>query len=169
MRWANSLTSLAILVGTASTVIGQDDCGYRWSDRFANFEIPNTINTAAVFDDDGSGPRLPALFVGGSFSDLYPIRSDSRYIVKWDGSRYSTVGGGAPSYVAQIQTMTVCDEDGAGPEPEALFVAPTTIGGCAKWDGSTWSPCTFPGMDAGYSIRLLDTFDADGPGLRLRP
>ena len=169
MRWAISLTSLAILVGTASTAIGQDDCGYRWSDRFGTYDFNGSRPSAAqVFDEDGDGPRLPALFVGGSFSNMRlhpsPIIEGTRNIARWDGARWTSVGGGAPDYVGWITGMTVFDQDGPGPEPEALYVAPTLTGGCARWDGAVWANCNHAGMPPNYEIKHLATFDDDGAG-----
>jgi hypothetical protein len=67
------------------------------------------VNALGVFDD-GSGA---ALYAGGSFSSAGG--SAANRIAKWDGSSWSALGSGLPSYVTALAPF----DDGGGP---ALFV-----------------------------------------------
>jgi hypothetical protein len=114
------------------------------------------ITSLEVYDD-GTGP---ALYVGGWFEKAGAM--PAKNIAKWDGSRWSTVGGGINSgYVSALRVW----DDGQGP---ALYVAGsfTSVGGVsanniARWNGQAWSPLA-AGVD-GYYVAALAPFD-DGNG-----
>ncbi len=131
--------------------------GSKWSALSDGFD--SYVNALAVFDD-GQGP---ALYVGGS--DVFDIGGGrlARYIAKWDGTTWSTVGAGMNSAVF---ALTIFD-DGQGPELYAGG-AFTVAGGVpanyiAKWNGTTWQPVG-SGMDKDVGVfEVWD--DGGGPAL----
>jgi hypothetical protein len=143
--------------------------GTTWSALGSGFSndafpgLPAEVRAFSVFDDDGPGPHVPALYAAGSFtrSGSTPV---SR-IAKWNGARWEPLGTGLGS---SVTALAVFDADGVGPEPPALYAAGyfTTAGGIsanhiAKWDGGTWSPLGTGLNDAALTLAV---FDADGPG-----
>ena len=139
---ATGLLSFAASVhaaGPASSVlsVSSGQCQPQWVPTVGEpAGVNGTIEAMAVFDD-GSGP---ALFVGGDFSRAGGINVSN--LAKWDGSRWSDVGGGVNG---TVRALTVYD-DGSGP---ALHVGGTFsfVGGpkgfstnsIAKWDGTEWA------------------------------
>ena len=119
---------------------------------------PPGVWCAAVYDD-GAGP---ALFVGGGFYGANGVPSEG--IIKWDGTAWSSVGGGVQHW--PVEHMVVYD-DGTG---SALYVSGSFLsaGGVparrlAKWDGTTWSSL---GANPDLGITALATYD-DGTGTGL--
>ncbi len=117
----------------------------------------------AVFDDDGAGPRLPALYVGGMFWHAGGIRVNQ--IARWDGSSWSALGAGMNGI---IHAAHAHDDDGPGPHPPALYVGGyfTKAGGnpayrIAKWNTRAWWSLG-DGMD--HYVMALTSFDPDGDG-----
>lgn len=95
--------------------------------------LDGRVEAMAVWNDGGGD----ALYVVGQFANVGGLPAPG--IAKWNGTAWSSVGGGATS----ISDIVVFD-DGAG---SALYVdgAFTTIGGqpiatTARWDGSAWTP-----------------------------
>ncbi len=117
---------------------------------------PNdSVNALAVHDEDGDGPATPALFAGGIFFNAAGL-AETVGIARWDGSVWSSVGGGVGGAVSALTTF---DEDGGGPNPPRLFAGGnfTTAGGAmirrvARWDGALWS-----GLDDGVDAPLFAT------------
>src|SRR5690606_8785196 len=91
-----------------------------------------------VFDEDGKGPKPPALFVGGQFEFAGGVPVDG--LSKWDGREWSDVGGGLksshPGTRAGVRSMAVYD-DGRGP---ALYVGGSfaSAGGKETWNIARW-------------------------------
>ena len=117
-----------------------------------------------MYDDDGPGPRAPALYVGGRFK--YAGGVEVRNIGRWDGTAWSALGSGSAS--TSVEALCVFDPDGAGPMGESLFAGGPGLNagglqtnGLARWDGTTWH--TVPGW-VGNSPLALTAFDDDGPG-----
>ncbi len=117
-----------------------------------------------VFDDDGPGPRPPALYVAGEFRRAgdVPVKN----VARWDGLQWSPLGEGVDG---QIWAMAIFDDDGPGPRPPALYVggdfhmaggrAATRI---AKWDGVAWYPVG-DGMNDDVNMLAVLDMDDDGP------
>jgi hypothetical protein len=146
--------------GVAASTIAKWD-GVSWTALGSGLQGSTygpTVEALAVFDD-GSGP---ALFVGGDFTIAGGVNAS--HIAKWDGSSWSSVGGGVTgTLVSSLRTF----DDGSGP---ALYVGGffSSAGGVsanhiAKWDGSTWS-AVGGGMNQG--VYALSAFD-DGSGAAL--
>jgi HYR domain-containing protein len=111
----------------------------------------------AVYDD-GSGP---ALFVGGEFTTAGGAPASR--IAKWDGTTWSSVGGGVNN---TVRAFAVWD-DGGGP---ALYVAGSfgQAGGAsasriARWNGTSWT--TLGSGINGTVHALLVHDDGSGPAL----
>ena len=116
------------------------------------------------FDDDGPGPREPALYAAGSFAYADGLRVNS--IARWDGTNWEALGTGLGSGVS---ALAVFDADGPGPGPPMLYVGGgfvhdpggRNISNLARWDGQQWRDV--PGY-AGGGIQSLYVFDDDGDG-----
>src|SRR6185503_15994693 len=112
-------------------------CSPSWRPTFG--ELPGTngsVYSLATYDD-GSGP---ALFVGGSLTTAGGI--DASRIAKWDGTRWSAVGGGVSGGALGplhewVKALAVYD-DGGGP---ALYVGGTftSAGGVAAKGIARWN------------------------------
>jgi hypothetical protein len=128
----------------------------------------SSVYCLCVFDDDGPGPRPPALFAGGSFSTAGSVPAES--IARWDGQSWS----GVTSISSSVRAMAVFDDDGPGPNPPSLFVtgyfsvAGQPASRIAKWRGvgHFWEPLgggLTQGNLATYGLTLA-VFDEDGDG-----
>jgi len=107
--------------------------GTAWS-NLAGGGLNGAGHALAIFDD-GTGP---ALYAGGEFTTAGG--QTARRIARWDGSRWSEVGGGIPS--GAVYALAVFN-DGSG---DALYVGGSfsSAGGVpannvAKWDGTSWT------------------------------
>ena len=141
--------------------------GTSWSAVAAGWGVGGTVYALTVFDDDGVGPNLPSLFVGGDFHFAPgPLGIFANNVINWDGSSWSALGDGVDG---NVRALVVHDDDGAGPSPPALYAGGSfnTAGGrsaarVAKWDGMTWSALG-AGIEGG-AVSALVTLDDDGPG-----
>ncbi len=134
------------------------------------------IRSLAVFDPDASGPLPESLVVVGQFSSF---RGDPALTqrIRWDGTNwhpmYSGGGPGGPfSSTYFPHRLVVLDADGAGPEPESLFMlqsdaspAPRCL---AKWNTSSYAWGQFGGpfvLNEDQEIILdMTAFDPDDSG-----
>ncbi len=103
--------------------------------------LPRAAARAACF--------LPALVAGGQTCDPH-------WSSRFPGSDLDE----------SVHAFVMFDDDGGGPNPEALYVAGafTTAGGAsanriARWDGSSWSAL---GAGANKTVHALAVFDDDG-------
>jgi hypothetical protein len=139
--------------------------GTGWAPVGDGFDGP--VYALTVFDDDGPGPNLPALYAGGRFTHADGAPANS--IAKWEGNTWSPVGDGmAAQYSPTVYALAEFDDDDAGPNLPALYAGGyfTTAGGItannvAKWDGTAWSA-----LESGTnrSVYALAVFDPDGSG-----
>jgi hypothetical protein len=112
----------------------------------------------AVFDD-GSGP---ALYVGGDFTHAGGVPSPS--IAKWDGSSWSSVGGGMarPDGVLPLVGALAVHDNGSGPALYAtgsfLRAGNTAARYLARWDGAAWAEVDGGLSSDGYSLLGDDPF-----------
>jgi len=125
------------------------------------------IYAMTVFDDDGPGPNMPALYIGGEFTLVGGSVSAAR-VASWNGTSWSPLAGGIGGSVPFVSAFAVFDEDGDAPDPPRLFVAgdydladSITVNNIARWDGATWSPLL--NGTSGF-IDDLAVFDPDGTG-----
>jgi hypothetical protein len=93
----------------------------------------------AVFDEDGAGPGLPALFAAGDFFIAGGV--SAIHVARWNGSAWSPVGPGLSGGL--IYTLTVFD-DGFGEKLFAggdfAFAGGNPVPKVARWNGLSWAP-----------------------------
>ncbi|MBI3844287.1 MAG: hypothetical protein HY292_06560 [Planctomycetes bacterium] len=96
-----------------------------------------SVFSFATFDDG----RGPALFVGGTFAFASGVFSPC--LARWNGSEWSTVGGGLTTSAPYGANALAVFDDGTGPALFAggLFSAAggTPANNIAKWNGTSWS------------------------------
>jgi hypothetical protein len=147
---------------TNSDVVRWD--GATWTPVGAN-RLVGLVRDLTVFDEDGPGPKLPALFAAGDFFADGGIR----YLARLDGAAWSKLGAGVQGNI--VRCLEVIDEDGDGPQRAALWVGAqqTTFGdlpgvGIGRWDGQAWTDVG-TGATGGYQfVADILQFDEDGPG-----
>jgi hypothetical protein len=89
----------ALYIGGTFTSMGGEPAfavarwdGHRWNRMGRG--LYGIVGSLLVFDDDGAGPHLPALYALGRFRvDDGGPRVD---VAKWDGQAWFTVAGGLP-------------------------------------------------------------------------
>lgn len=112
--------------------------------------------------DDGSGP---ALFAAGVFQTAGGISSPG--IAKFDGTQWSSVGGGVAlgQFNLGVSSLEVFD-DGAGPRlyltGEFTAAGGVPVTGIARWNGSNFEPV--PGL-SGFPGKMTVFDDGSGPAL----
>lgn len=159
---ASQQVSIATAMGPVSVpglqLAQSNGCTSSWLPTFGPKPGANDIVYALTTFDDGNGV---ALYVGGQFTIVGGTVANR--IAKWDGSKWSILGGGTNG---TVRALTVFD-DGSGP---ALYAGGsfTLAGGVlarrvAKWDGSNWTGLAL-GMN--NAVRALTVFD-DGTGAAL--
>ena len=121
------------------------------------------VQAMTVFDDDGPGPRPPALYVAGWFQTAGGLVVNN--IARWDGRNWEALGLGLDG---GIRALAVFDADADGPERPMLYAGGQfrTPSGwssawLSRWDGQQWSEA--PGYDGG-GVTALHVFDDDGDG-----
>ncbi|MEW6199365.1 MAG: hypothetical protein AB1601_11980 [Planctomycetota bacterium] len=146
---------------TASNVAQFD--GVSWSALGAG--VDNRVRALTTWDADGLGAAPPLLVVGGEFQKAGG--ANAKCIAKWNGTTWSSVGGGVFSNQAPaVLALHTFDGDGAGPRPPLLIAggdfgwAGVAVNHIAAWDGVTWQALA-GGVDD--SVLALAVFDADGP------
>jgi hypothetical protein len=65
--------------------------GSSWVEIASGYPWGANVNSAAVWDADGSGPNPPEIYVGGTFFDA--AENAAAAVVKWDGLSWSIVAG----------------------------------------------------------------------------
>ncbi len=113
--------------------------------------------------DDGTGPALYAggTFESGSFPGLF------NHVARWNGTTWSSVGGGIGSLTQHDVVQFIPFDDGSGP---ALYAAGnfTIAGGqpanhVARWNGSAWTAVGNGTGDRTWALCGYD--DGSGPTL----
>ena len=137
--------------GSRWALVGEGLDTYAVTDDFGTFVRPTGVQALMVYDD-GTGP---ALYATGSTSGDSPFAS----IARWNGTRWSPVGGG----LADAGTGGMAMAAHAG----ELYVAGgfATAGGrgangIARWSGQSWRPL---GIGFDRPVRALAVHD-DGTG-----
>jgi hypothetical protein len=146
------------LPGPSSMQFGEG-CRPSWLPAFGGEPGMGGPVSALVAYDDGTGGG-PAPYAGGSFTTAGGIPANR--IARWDGTSWSSLGGGLNSHV---KALTVYDDGGGG--GPALYAGGsfTTAGGVAanyvaRWDGTSWSGL---GTGLNLSVQALAVYD-DGGG-----
>lgn len=92
----------------------------------------NSVGSMVVFDD-GTGPML---YAGGAFVSTFGSPID--YLARWDGRRWSEVGGGVNGIVRDLEVFD------AGDGPRLILLSNySSVGGMAagylaQWTGTEW-------------------------------
>ncbi|MFT7671586.1 MAG: hypothetical protein ACI8X5_004307, partial [Planctomycetota bacterium] len=128
-------------------------------------QAPGRVESLAVYDE-GAGPMLFAggdLTIGGNFP--------AENVARWDGSQWSSVGGGLGGGASNSVLALEIFDDGTGPALYAGGAFKVMDGApanrIARWDGVSWSSLgqgiglTFP--DRVFDLKAFD----DGTGLAL--
>jgi hypothetical protein len=121
---------------------------------------PVAVNALLVFDDDGPGPNLPALYAAGHFTVAGGV--SAKQVAKWNGAVWSALGNG---FNYPIYALAAFDSDGDGPSPPSLFVGGGAPPYVFKWTGTSWQ-AVGGGMD--NNVFAMVGFAGDGthpPGL----
>ncbi len=161
--------------GIAATGIARWD-GQTWSALGTpanNYGVDNSnwaVTSMAVFDDDGPGPILPALYVAGNFAYMNGVFCN--HIARWDGTTWTALPSGFVGVSGDILTLAVFDADGPGPGTAELYIGGNVFnaGGVAanniaKWNGSTYSALIAPGGNGvSNTVNALCVWDEDGTG-----
>ncbi len=165
----------ALVIGSHSSLRGTTSSSLvRW-DGLTSTPLGQGFNGAvldlAVFDDDGPGPHVPALFASGSFTLAGGVSAPR--VARWNGSAWSATGFGVGS---AVRTITPFDLDGPGPLGERLIAGGefttangANVGNVASFDGTNWIPVSFGlGVGGGATpiptVAKLASLDADGAG-----
>jgi len=130
----------------------------QWTDSFRPDNGASSPVWALGAFDLGEGPRLIA---GGDFTTIGPSAGD--HLACWNGTSWSTVGGGTSGSVLGFASF----DDGDGP---ALYVAGSfahaggvLVHNVARWDGTSWSPLGGGTNEAATALAVFD--DGGGPDL----
>ncbi len=142
--------------------------GVAWNQLDSRFSSSSDrLFDMLVFDEDGPGPALPALYVAGQVSGLIP------FVAKWDGSDWADIPIGAEQQ-GSVYDLESWDPDGPGPALPTLFATggffqafsfePPPPSYLASLNGASWQPVGLglpnrPGIGLGMTV-----FDPDGPG-----
>lgn len=135
--------------------------------------LNNSVNATLEWDEDGPGPMPPVVIAGGFFtqSGTTPLHR----LAKYSNGQWSDFEGGIAGFVfgpTAVFCMAKFDEDGAGPEPECLYIGGdfSSAGGIptncvAKWNPVTrmWSGYGNDIHDQVYGLAFFD--DGNGPAL----
>jgi hypothetical protein len=138
--------------------------GTQWR-ALGSTPTPVAINDATMWDEDGAGPRPPALFVTGDFTSIGGVAA--RHVARWDGQAWSAVGavGGG---LARAGTW-ITPRQGGGLNELAVVIEGLSLGSeLARWDGQ-WHTSAAPQVyRSGWSSKRLACVDTGaGPDLYL--
>lgn len=129
------------------------------------------------WDPDGDGPAPPQLLAGGWCR--MAGETEVNYVASWDGTRWSSLGGGVDSYAVYkgVHSLALWDPDGPGPLGEQVVALGRflTAGGIparniARWDGTRWWPFgeglgdTPQAPDYSHSPYVIKVWDPDQGG-----
>ncbi|MBI1802899.1 MAG: choice-of-anchor D domain-containing protein [Ignavibacteria bacterium] len=104
-----------------------------WDTVFGSPSPDNSVTAIAVIGSD--------IYVGGYFTSAGG--SDARYIARWDGNKWSAVGGGVNGSVRALAVIGT-DLYAGG---DFTIAGDSTVNYIARWDGSKWSSL-HQGMDS---------------------
>ena len=143
--------------------------GSAWSDVGGGVVglFGGSVTALEVFDDDGAGPNLPELYIGGVFYSVGTGALPALNAARWDGTAFHDLDVGVNNGVLDFATY---DEGGA----PVLFAAGyfTAAGATslsmpmiARWDGLVWSQVGLGLAGDGFvpHVSDLQVFD-DGSG-----
>lgn len=140
MPLAGSIVAASLLIGVHPGTTAASPPSLAWSDRFRSAEVTDYPLGSLVVDEDGDGPGAPVLIVYGLLTTAGGIPIN--HVGRWDGSAWTALGDG---FDAHVSSVVMFDDDGAGPDPPALYAAGAFLHSgeqetrhLARWDGVTW-------------------------------
>ncbi|MFG0242627.1 MAG: GC-type dockerin domain-anchored protein [Phycisphaerales bacterium JB054] len=157
------------LVGDFSSVGGVSaTCAAKWDGQAWTPLLANSggvFRRIVVFDEDGPGGELPALFASGEL--YYSPMGPQNGILRYRDGVWSSMGF---DQAQRGDEMIVFDPDGPGPVGEWLVAtgvdAPdgSLPKGLAVWDGTSWVDMPFGQTNPFRTGESLAVYDADGSG-----
>lgn len=132
--------------------------GAMWSPVAGGIGHPSESRAALVHDDDGADENPERLFVGGNF--IPEVGGPGRKIGAWDGVGWSPLAAGMN---LPVNALAVFDDDGAGPDPPALFAGGefTEVDGApvsyfARWGTPRTTPPPCPDANGDGAVNFAD-------------
>jgi hypothetical protein len=119
------------------------DADTAWDNHFGLLDLNSDAMAMAVSPNGSGGVDV---YVGGTFSRAgMPLAigggAPANYIIKWDGTGWSTLGGGMDLYV---YALAVSPNGSGGTDVyaggEFTMAGDTNASKIARWDGVRWSP-----------------------------
>lgn len=138
VRKATTTFAAVIAIFTLTWTVRADiQCPPGWIPTGAGQGLNGWVDSMTTWDPDGSGPKPELLIVGGGFSAAGAVPLS--YIGAWDGSAWTSVGGGVSSdpYGTYVKALTTFQGDlfVGGRFPSA---GGRTVNNIARWDGTAW-------------------------------
>lgn len=172
LRWVRIGKGGDPVLYTGGSLTGSDGISMPRISRFVDgawLPLSNAVNghIRGLVVDDGGSVEAPSLFALGRFTAIGGL--SFRRIAQWNGTVWSSVGGGVGGgsdiSVTSMLTRRI------GGVTERIFAGrfttagTATVNGIARWDGSTWT-----GFGTGLNlvsvsteIRDISFFRSDGP------
>jgi len=133
--------------------------GTYWHPFPGGHDIRSKVEAMAAIDEDGPGPLVPSLFIGGSFDSVGGVVAGR--FARYSNGAWHGIADGVPAFPSGFITkMVVLDIDGDGPSPARLFVLGSTL---REFTGTSWE---LVGESAPEDFKERDIIvaDVDGPG-----
>ncbi len=174
--------ALVVALGIASSLAAPaaaQSC-FSWSTGFGPppgaLGLNGPIYAMTVFDEDGWGPGLPSLFVGGHFSSAGTVAVNN--LARWDGTEWHDVAGGVTGDSGYVLSLAVVDLDGDANTAPSLYVGgdfttagsgggATAAANIACWNGLSWSALGAGTAGNGGFVWSIAEFKQDPTGARL--
>ena len=138
--------------------------GTAWS-SIGSAEPNASVTALTEWDPDGSGPLLPRLVAGGTFTAIGSLPAP--YIAVAGPGGWAAMSSGMSG---RVFSVTSWDTDGSGPLPpvvvaggEFTFAGGNVVNNLAMWNGTTWQAF---GSGTNGRVERVGTWDPDGSGPR---
>lgn len=104
--WIRAIASAALCVGAATGHAAAQPVCQQWREGGSIPGVNSAVNVVAPWDEDGSGPRLPAVVVGGSFSGAGATLAS--LIALWDTGTWRALAPlGQGAFGEQVTSVAV--------------------------------------------------------------
>jgi trimeric autotransporter adhesin len=151
-EWMIETTVVMALAFGCGTAVAQP-CEEQWLESHG-VAGPNGVVYAMTVWDDGRGP---ALYVGGSFSQIGDLPVNR--IARWDGRSWEPLAAGMSGSVYALTTYRGQLIAGGRFERSGQML----LNGIASWDGSTWQPVAIGVSDGPLwtAVHSLTEYNSD--------